>query len=782
VGTRIADRMAKQAVREGVPLGPRPARGSLLKRVLVGRSQPSWRMEHTLLPKLLALPIFSSDALSSVAYATEQILVVLLAASAAARHLAFSIAVAIGGLMAVVVASYWQICRGYPRGGGGYVVTRDNFGAGPSLVAASALLIDFVLTVAVSVVAGVVAITSLEPGLVAYRVELSVAFVVILTLANLRGVRESGVLFAVPTYGFILSILATVALGLGRCVAGGCPQAAPVPQLAGLAKTAAPIGLFIILHAFSSGATALTGVEAIATAVPAFRRPQARNAQRTLGAMGVIAVTMFLGISFLATHAGVTVSDRRSVMAQITDAVFHGGPAFAIVQVFTTAILVLAANTSYQAFPRLLAILAEDDYVPRQFRNLGDRLVFSNGIVVLAGLAIALIVAFDADLDRLIQLYVVGVFTDFTLSQAGMVRRWHRLRREERGWRRRAFFNALGAVCTGGVLLVTIITKFVHGAWLVIAAAPLIILLFRAVNRHYRAVAQQLSQRHVPVRSGAENHVVLLVPDLSPATAEALGYVRSFRPPDLRALFVGVRGTPDVRADEWRAFCHGGPALETLEGHGHDLLDRLNVYLDRLSVSEKDFVTIVIPETISEPGLSYLIRRRDLVRLKAGLLRRPRVVVTDVPVVVQDGGPVGVDGQPLTPTRTVALVFVSAVHDATARAVNYARSLRATETRAVFFAFQPQQAVPVVEAWGDRGFDVPLDVVEAPFRDLRMPVLEEVRRVTERPDSVAAVIMPELVVNRWRHLLLHNQTPLFVKRLLIFEPRVILSSVPYQLD
>ena len=752
-----------------------------MKRVLVGRSQPTWRMEHTLLPKVLALPIFSSDALSSVAYATEQILVVLLAASASARYLAFPIAVAIAALMAVVVASYWQICRGYPRGGGGYVVTRDNFGAGPSLVSASALLIDFVLTVAVSVVAGVVAITSLAPHLVSYRVELSVAFVVLLTLANLRGVRESGVLFAVPTYGFILSILAVVSVGLGRCITGGCPDAAPVPELTGLAKASAPIGLFVLLHAFSSGATALTGVEAIATAVPAFRRPQARNAQRTLGAMGIIAVTMFLGISYLATHTGVTVSEHRSVVAQIADAVFNGGPAFVLVQVFTTAILVLAANTSYQAFPRLLAILAQDDYVPRQFRNLGDRLVFSNGVVVLAGFAIALIVLFNADLDRLIQLYVVGVFTDFTLSQAGMVRRWHRLRREEEGWRRRAFFNAIGAVCTGAVLVVTVITKFVHGAWLVVVAAPLIILLFRAINRHYTQIAEQLSQRRVPTKTAAENHVFLLVPDLSAATAEALGYVRSFAPPELHAVYVGDGGMSGMRAEEWRRFCRGGPRLESLPDSGGDLVDRLDAYLDAVHVPESDFMTVVIPETITNPGLSYLVRRRDLVRLKARLLRRPRVVVTDVPVVMEDGHPVGVDAEPLVPTRTVALVLVSAVHDGTARAVNYARSLRATETRAVFFAFEPPQAVPVVEAWGDRGFGIPLDVVEAPFRDLRTPVLEEIHRVTARPDAVAAVIMPELVLKRWRHLLLHNQTPLFVKRLLLFEPRVILSSVPYQL-
>jgi amino acid transporter len=776
--------MAKQTVREeGRAAPPRPTGGSILKRILVGRSQPTWRMEHTLLPKILALPVFSSDALSSVAYASEQILVVLLAASASSRHLAFPISAAIAALMAVVVASYWQICRGYPRGGGGYVVTRNNFGEGPSLVAASALLIDFVLTVAVSVVAGVVAITSLAPTLAGYQVELSVGFVFLLTLANLRGVRESGAFFAVPTYGFILSIVATIGLGLGRCFTSACPQAAHVPALPGLAHASASIGLFVLLHAFSSGATALTGVEAIATAVPAFRRPQARNAQKTLGAMGVIAVTMFLGISYLATHTGVTVSEQRSVVAQIADAVFNGGPGFVLVQVFTTAILVLAANTSYQAFPRLLAILAEDRYVPSQFRNLGDRLVFSNGVVVLAAFAIALIVLFDADLDRLIQLYVVGVFTDFTLSQAGMVRHWRRLRHEEPGWIRRASFNALGAVCTGGVLLVTVVTKFVHGAWLVVASMPVIILVFRTVRRHYFAIAQQLRRNRVSTRVTAENHVVLLVPDLSAATAEALGYVRSFRPTDLRPIHVGGDGDPERMQTAWREFCRGGPRLEQLPGTNGNLVERLRALIRGIPRGEDDYVTVVIPELIDRPGLSsYLIKRRGLVRLKASLLRERLVAVTDVPVVASKGQPRDVDGRPLVPTRTVALVFVSGVHDATARAVNYAHSLRASDTRAVFFAFEPSQAAPMTEAWGERGFDIPLDVVEAPFRDLGPPVLEEVRRATARPDTVAAVVLPELVVKRWRHLLLHNQSALFVKRLLLFEPRVILTSVPFQLE
>jgi amino acid transporter len=738
-------------------------------------------MEHTLLPKFLALPIFSSDALSSVAYATEQIMVVLLAASAGSLYLVMPIAAAIAALMAVVIASYWQICRGYPQGGGGYVVTKDNFGTAPSLVAASALLIDFVLTVAVSVVAGVVAITSAAPSLLRHKVLLSMVAIILITLANLRGVREAGVMFAVPTYGFIAMVLLTVGIGLVRCVTSGCPVAEPVPPLKELADHAAPLGLFVILHAFSSGATALTGVEAIATAVPAFRRPQARNAQLTLAIMGAIAISMFLGISFLASHSGATVSAQRSVLAQVSHAVFHGGLGFFLVTGFTTAILLLAANTSYQAFPRLLAILAQDRFVPRQFRNLGDRLVFSNGVVVLAVVAGVLVWIFNADLDRLIQLYVVGVFTDFTLSQAGMVRRWRRLRDQEPKWRVRAFFNGVGALATGVVLVITLATKFTHGAWLVVAAAPVLIVAFYAVNRHYAAVSRQLNQHVVQPRT-PRNHVVLLVPDLNAATAEALGYVRSIRPTELHAVHLSTQGFSVDLAGRWLDFTRGTPELEPLPMAHGSLLDRVRAYINRIERGSGDFVTVILPELIEKPSLYYLLRHPELLRLKAGLLRERRIAVTDVPVVLSEGQPVGVDARPLVPIHTVALVFVSGVHDATVRAVNYARSLHAHDTRAVFFALDPHESGRIAEEWAERGLTVPLEIIEAPFRDFSGPLRAEVRRFTSRPDTLVSVVMPELIPRKLRHFLLHRQTALFVKRQLLFEERIVLTSVPYLLD
>jgi amino acid transporter len=743
---------------------------------------PSARLEHTLLPKILALPVFSSDALSSVAYATEEILAVLLVASVGIYSLVMPIALAISALMVIVVSSYRQTVKAYPSGGGAYIVSRENLGTVPGLIAAAALLVDYVLTVSVSVVAGVFALTSAVPSLANHRVLLSLVFVAFITLINLRGVRESGTLFAVPTYAFIVSILVMIVAGLVRCV-GGCPAVDPVTPIDGLATVVAPVGMFTILRAFASGSTALTGVEAISNGVPAFRRPQAKNASETLAIMAVMAITMFVGISFLASHMHVTVSDERSVVAQVAHTVFGGGLMFYVVQTFTTAILILAANTSFQDFPRLSAILARDRFMPRQFMNRGDRLVFSNGVLVLAGVAALLIYIFDASLTRLIQLYVVGVFTSFTLSQSGMVVHWTKERHKgpaaARGWRRSMIINAVGAVATFVVLIVVLVVKFTRGAWIVVVAIPIFVMVFESIHRHYSAVSRQLERRHVRPGATGTNHVLLLVSDLNAATAEALGYIRSFRPRSFRALYVGAEPfSPELR-DRWREFCMAsGPELEAIGGRG-SLLDRMRVYLRTIERGPDDFVTIVVPEVIHGRLVPYLVNARSFFRLKLGLLREKDVVVTDVPVVEDHGQPTGVDGRPLIPQRTVALVFVSGVHDATIRALNYARSLGAAETRAVYFDLDPETAHRMEEQWVEAAVDIPLDIVEAPFRDLTGPMLDQVRRVTAREDTVCAVVIPEFVVSKWRHLLLHNQNALFVKRLLITEPRVVLSSVPY---
>jgi amino acid transporter len=750
--------------------------GVLVKRALVGRQMPSHRLEHTLLPKTLALPVFASDPLSSNAYATEEILLVLFmaAGAAAAWPLVLPIAAPIALVLAVVVTSYRQTVKAYPSGGGAYIVSRENLGVVPGLVAAAALLTDYVLTVSVSVAAGVFAITSAAPGLSDLRVPLSLGFVVFITLANLRGVRESGTLFAIPTYAFVVSIYAMIVAGLTQCLET-CPRAVvehPIEQGVGA------IGLFTILRAFSSGSTALTGVEAISNGVQAFRRPRARNAATTLLAMGVMTIGMFIGISILAVQSRAIPSDERSVVSQIAEGVFGGGFAFYAVQVTTAAILILAANTAYQDFPRLSAILARDRFMPRQFENRGDRLVFSNGIVVLAILAMLLLVAFDADVSRLIQLYVVGVFTSFTLSQTGMVRHWMKTR--ERNWRRSIAINGVGAAATGIVLVVIAASKFIHGAWIVIASVPLLVLLLQAIHRHYDRVHRQLRTGHAVSVQPTVNRVVLVITDFDAAAAEALGYVRSIRATETRIVY-GGRLPPEQALAEWAALAGNGIPLHLAEGR-----DRLRAVLDFVRSAPRepgDFLTVVIPELFRSRSLWHAVRRPLTFALKVRLLREPQVVIADVPVVVQDGRPVGVDGLPLVPTRTVALVLVAGVHDATLRAVRYARSLGANETRAVYVSLEPEERLDaVLQPWTESGADIPLDVVQAPFRDLGVPLLEEVRRVTADPGAVAAVVMPEYVVPQWWQRALHNNRALFIKRLLLFEPRVVLSSVPFSLE
>ncbi|HEY1330883.1 MAG TPA: APC family permease [Actinomycetota bacterium] len=776
--------------------GPRPrtssavaggTRAGLAKRLVIGRAMPSSRLEHTLLPKVLALPVFAADALSSVAYCVEASLIVLVSQSGvAAMSAVIPIQIGIAVLMAIVVASYRQTVRAYPNGGGSYIVSKDNLGTLPGLIAAAALLTDYVLTVAVSVVAGVLAIVSIAPATLGpYKVAMSLAFVILIAIANLRGVRESGMLFAFPVYGFIVSMFALVLAGAVRCI-GGCPSIGAVPDA--LPAGTSALGLFVVLYAFSSGSSALTGVEAISNGIRAFRRPQSRNAAQTLLALGVIGITLILGTALLAHGMGARPSASVSVLSEIARTVFVKGSAagflFYVVQAFTFAVLILAANTSFQDFPRLSAILARDRFMPRQFENLGDRLVFSNGVIVLTTLACLLIVVFDANVDKLIQLYVVGVFTAFTLSQSGMVRHWFLLGRrggpEAAGWHRRAVVNGVGAFATGVVTLVVIYTKFRHGAWIVIVAVPVLVALFYSVSRHYRHVARQLREGDLRPRDAA-NAVVLLVPALDAATARAVGFVRSFKGNDFRAVHVGrADNGPDLAA-RWRGFSRTTVSLELVEaprGAASAVIDEV-----RALVREPgDFVTVVIPECLRHRTLLSALRGRSALSLKLRLLREPGVAVISVPVVDPNGGAAdGGENRPLIPKSIETLVFVSAVHDATVRAVDYARSLRTPDVRAVFVALDPGRVRRVWDDWLAREIPVQLDIVEAPFRELNGPVLEEVRRVTSHAGALAVVVIPEFVVPRWRHLPLHNQKALFMKRLLLLEPNVVVASVPFAL-
>jgi amino acid transporter len=520
--------------------------GYRTKRVLLGPALRTSQLVHERISKRVALAVFSSDPISSTAYATEEILLVLVFAGAAAAGLALPISVAIAGLLGILVLSYRQIIKAYSSSGGAYVVSRDNFGPLVASVAGSALIIDYVLTVAVSVSAGTAALTSAFPDLEPWRVAIAVGFVVLLAWGNLRGLRESGRIFAVPTYLYVLGMAVVVALGMWRWGFGGLGpiRYAPseVPQLEAFGAALAPVSLFLVLHAFSAGVTALTGVEAISNGVSAFKRPEARNARTTLVYMAGIMAFLFIGITFLATRfdARPFADGNPTLVAQLAQHVLGNPAAFIGIQVATLLILVLAANTSFSSFPLLASFAAGDAILPRQLRKRGHRLVYSNGILVLSAAAVFLVLAFRADTHQLIPLYAIGVVTSFTLSQAGMARRHLRLR--EPGWRKGLLINGTGALITLVVLIVIAVTKFADGAWMVCVAIPALVLLLQRVQRTYRAEITQLkveaSQRLAPPKPRHE--VIVLLEDLDQAALAALQYARQLNPLSITALHVAV--------------------------------------------------------------------------------------------------------------------------------------------------------------------------------------------------------------------------------------------------
>ena len=744
---------------------------SSLKRVVIGKPRASRELKHQLLPKWMALPVFSSDPLSSVAYATEEMMLVLAIAGTAALNLALPLAFGVAALLTIVIISYRQTVRAYPQGGGAYRVARENLGDIPGLTAASALLIDYSLTVSVSIAAGVAAITSAAPALDEYRLQIALAFVALVTIANLRGVKEAGTLFAIPTYTFVATMFAMIITGIVKC-AGGCP-AAPVT---GEIHPEGALTLFLVLRAFSSGSTALTGVEAISDGVQAFRYPQSRNAATTLAVMGAMAVTMFLGISFLATNIqNIVAFDGmpRTVNAQIALAVFGPGPGFVMVQIVTAAILILAANTAYADFPRLGSILAADRFLPRQLVARGDRLVFSNGIVALAVLASLLLIAFEADLSRLIQLYVVGVFTSFTLSQTGMVRHWQRSR--EPGWRRSAAVNTVGAVTTGVVLVVVSITKFMHGAWLVIVAMPLIVLLMMRIHRHYADVQLELlSDVTEPLPVKPLNMFVLL-DRVDESVARAMSYVRSVNPARVQAYAVPLAGY-DVES-EWRRLTPDVP-LVVMGGQDRDAGSAMLAALEEQNRTHPDMTTAaVVTETLSTSLAEVARRHRLALRLKAGLVGRG-VVVTNVtapalsePLLVQE------------PVEHHVVVLVSGVNRATVGAIAYAQALNATTLRALSVNLQTERSNQILTAWDDWDIRVPLELLDSPFRSLSDTIVEYVRDFeADGRRTVVTCVLPEFVLPRWIHKPLHNQTALQIKGRLLLEPGVVVTSVPVPLQ
>ncbi|MFG2874402.1 APC family permease [Streptomyces sp. NPDC048337] len=635
-----------------------------VKRVLVGEPLDTARMGETLLPKRLALPIFCSDPLSSVAYATEEILLILALGGVTLLHLAWYAAAAIVFLLVVVIASYRQTCHAYPSGGGAYVVSKENLGPTAALTAASALLVDYVMTVAVSVVSGVSAITSAIPALSDHEVALSVGFVVLLTVMNLRGVRESGRIFAIPTYGFVLVIYLMFAFAAVRLATGETIRAESADLPITEAGTYTGIALvFLALRAFASGCTALTGVEAISNGVPAFQKPKAKNAATTLAAMGVLSVTMFVGITALAMTYKVHVAEdptelglapgtpMSTALAQIGRASFGDWHVlFYLLQAVTAGVLVLAANTAFNGFPMLASILAKDRYAPRQLFNRGDRLVYSNGVVLLALVAIGLIVAFDANLTRLIQLYIIGVFVSFTLSQAGMVQHWRRelaspaTPQEERVHiHRRLAINAVGAVMTALVLVIVLITKFTHGAWLVVIAMPLLFLGMKGVRRHYDQVAQQVAiAPDAKPRKPARHHVLVLVANVHAPTMKALGYAQGLRPDTLTAVTVAAdEEEADRLREAWTEHDPGIP-LKILHSPYREVVAPILAHVEELAGdSSTDVLSVVIPEYVVGNWWEQPLHNQNALRLKARLLFTPGVAVIDVPYLLESAGKEG---------------------------------------------------------------------------------------------------------------------------------------------
>lgn len=628
------------------------------KRLIVGRPKRNEDLGDTLLQKRIALPVFSSDALSSVAYATEAILKVLTLGALSYLYLTPWIGLAVMVLMTIVVVSYRQVVHAYPNGGGSYEVVTRNLGAGAGMVVAASLMVDYTMTVAVSVAAGVDNIISAAPALNPWRVELAVGFVVLLTAMNLRGVRESGRAFAVPTYLFVLGVVAMIGVGAAQVLLGHPPVAQSagytiVPEQAGLTGMAL---LFLGLRAFSSGCTALTGVEAISNGVPMFRPPKARNASRTLLVMGAIAVFMFAGITALSMVANVHVAEdpcdlvgfagscqttpQLTVIAQLAAAVFGGtgSPMFFFIQATTALVLVLAANTAFNGFPMLASILAQHRLMPTQLQNRGDRLSFSNGILALAFAAGALLVVYRASVDQLLHLYILGVFTSFTLSQFGMVRHWNRELREitapgvRAGVQVSRAINAVGAVLTGLVLVIVLLTKFTGGAYLVVIAVPVLVLGMRAVSRHYAHVVDELRPRPGARVLPSRVHAVVLVSSLHQSALRAIAYARAMRPSTLAAVTVEVDpAEAQTLRREWVAAELPVP-LVVLDSPYRDITEPIMDYIARLRrQSPRELVAVVIPEYVVGHWWEGLLHNQSALRLKLRLRLVPNVMVISVP-------------------------------------------------------------------------------------------------------------------------------------------------------
>ena len=761
-----------------------------IKRLLIGAPIPTAQAEHERLTKFKALAVLSSDAISSVAYATEAILITLVAAGSENLGLTLPLSFVIVALLGIVGLSYRQTIPAYPNGGGSYIVAKENLGTLPGLVAAASLMIDYVLTVSVSVAAGVQALATLFPALSPTLdvVTIDVALVMVIGIANLRGVRESGSIFALPTYIFIASALLLIVVG---GIKSFSLASHPITAHFQFVAATEPLSLFLILKAFAAGCTAMTGVEAISNGVPAFKKPGPRNAATTLTWMAVILGTLFLGITGLSTsyHVEANPAGNPTVIGQIAQQVFTG-PLFFLYPVFqlaTLLILTLAANTSYADFPRLASLLARDGFLPHQFAFRGDRLAFSIGIMFLAVLASLLLVVFKGDPTQLINLYAVGVFMSFTLSQSGMVRHWWHLRREHKGWQRSLMINGVGAMTTLLVALVIASTKFLVGAWIVVVLIPLLVVMFLGIRHHYQRVERELTTS-LPLQQEEIRHLLIVpIASLNPAARFSLAYARSISP-HVVAVHVAVRNEADALRTAWEDWQKQlsedeRPQLNVIEPSQRSVLRSLLDYINTIQQQHPgDTLTVVLPEPAEPSLLRHLLHDPRVLQLKLALFFRPEIVVTNVALCQQTSAIRPED------IRHRFIVPLAEEDRASVESLAYARSISRHVT-AAHVALDSYEVEEVRSRWERlqkhlaQERETQLVVIESPYRSLTRPLLAYIDTVHElHPDETLTVILPEFVVAHWWEYPLHNQTALRLKAALLTRPGIVVTDIPQHLS
>lgn len=763
-----------------------------MKRFFIGAPLATASAEHERLTKFKALAVLSSDAISSVAYATEAILLTLVAAGSGNLWITLLISIAIVTLLGIVALSYRQTIPAYPNGGGSYIVAKDNLGLLPGLVAAASLMIDYVLTVSVSIAAGVQALATLFPGLAPLVVPIDVALVILITVVNLRGVRESGAVFAIPTYLFIGSALLLIVIG---CIKAFLFHHQPLFGHFAPVQPVETLSLFLILRSFAAGCSAMTGVEAISNGIPAFEKPETKNAATTLTWMALILGTLFIGISVLALSYGIEANSagNPTVIGQLAHQIFTGPLVFMypVFQFATLFILTLAANTSYSDFPRLASLLARDHFLPHQFAFRGDRLAFSTGILSLALLSSILLIIFKGDPTLLLNLYAVGVFLSFTLSQGGMVRHWWGLRRQQRGWQRSLIINALGALATLLVASVIATTKFLDGAWVVVLLIPLLILMFLGTRSHYLRVERERTTDLPTSPHDIQHRLLVPIVELNHAAKQSLAYARSI---SAHVTAVHISNNEDEIAllrrqwATWQAELREDERvpLDVIHPPFRSLVRSLLDYIQQLRQQfPTETLTIILPEMAERSMLLRLFAHPKTFLLKAALFFRPDIVVTNVSWYEQDST--------ATPSRSRQIrhrfiVPIAELDRVAVQSLAYARSI-SPHVITVHVAVDLHTAELVRAKWKQwqqhqgQEEETHLVMIESPYRSLNGPLLAYIETVLEvHPTETLTVILPEFVVAHWWEYLLHNQTALQLKTALLAQPRIVVTDIPQHLQ